>query len=404
MNCGVRFSRFVILVFTFSAVCCAQPDAGKLLREAAEKYRAATSFDLQWETTITTKSPYADGWSKQIYRVAEDGRKFHWENTGSGLRGLRISDGQSDWFYQPGLNQYFIRQADQKNPSPGGARGGAGGTTEDWVKSSMQSLLRLEDDSDDAVMAKDELLTFGTEKVLCSVVRAQRTITYREGLSSTKETTYWIEKHTGLVRKNVMTTLGPASPDDDVTNQKRTVEIVYTTVRLGYPDPKLFQFTAPAGAYLVEDARQGSSRPVAVGTPARALKLKDNDGALFDLAEQKGKPVLVQFWASWCGPCKEEMKALARLQNSHKNIVIVSIDEDEQPSKGDVYFKSQNYGWKNLHDVGEVEKSTWGVTGFPFLALIDSQGVVRWTNEGVAKGTMQTLETQLGGLSTDKGN
>jgi outer membrane lipoprotein-sorting protein len=79
-----------------------QPNAKSLLHDAAARYRNSKSFRLEFETTITSSSPNSHGWSKQMYAVAAADHKYHWEQKGSGMTGLRLSDSQSDWFYRPG--------------------------------------------------------------------------------------------------------------------------------------------------------------------------------------------------------------------------------------------------------------------------------------------------------------
>jgi thiol-disulfide isomerase/thioredoxin len=381
------FLSFVLLTSSslFSGV---QPDARSLLRDAAKHYRDTTAFHLAWETKITSSSPYSSGWSKQMYVVAADGRKYHWEAEGNGLHSLRINDGESDWFYRPSMHQYSVARSDATKPGPPQARGGAGGTTEGWIKSAMQSLLHLDDDANAAEMQSEEVLTIGTVKIPCYVVHARHSMSFRQGVTSTRDNTFWIEKNTGLVRKAILATSGPVAVEDDLDEQTRTVEITYTKLDLGAaPDPALFVFKAPADAYLVEDARQPMARAVSAGSAPPALKLKDKDGRIFDLGELKGKVTLVHFWASWCGACLEEMKTLAQLPKSYadKGLVIVGVDEDELPERGDVYFSSQKY----------VYRKSWGAAGYPFLVILDRDGKVAWASMGVGKGFLDTLLSQL---------
>jgi outer membrane lipoprotein-sorting protein len=119
-----------------------QPNAKSLLHDAAARYRNSKSFRLEFETTITSSSPYSHGWSKQMYAVAAADHKYHWEQKGSGMTGLRISDSQSDWFYRPGAHAYSVQSPDSTK-SGSQARGTAGGTTEGWIKSAIHSLLQL---------------------------------------------------------------------------------------------------------------------------------------------------------------------------------------------------------------------------------------------------------------------
>jgi len=385
----------LVLLGSFSA---AQPDAKSILREAASRYREAKTFHLEWETKITSSSPYSSSWSKQSYVVAADEHRYHWEGKGSGLRGLRINDGQNDWFYRGALHEYSVAQSNPVAESGPRVRGVAGGTTEGWIKSSMQSLLHLDDDADAAEMQRSEVLTIASTKVPSYVIHATHAISFRQGVTSTKDDIYWVDMKTGLVRKAVLSTTGPVSADDDMDGQTRTIEITYTTSDLGTaPDPALFNFTPPADAYLIDDSRQPMSKPVIIGAASPPLKLKDKNGAPFDLADLKGKVALIHFWASWCAACLEEMKAFTQLPKSYadRGLVIVAVDEDEVPERGDSYFSSQKYEWRNLHDAGEINRREWGAAGYPFLVIVDRDGKVAWTSMGAGKGFLDTLTLQL---------
>jgi outer membrane lipoprotein-sorting protein/peroxiredoxin len=373
------------------------PNAKSLLHDAAARYRNSKSFRLEFETTITSSSPYSHGWSKQMYAVAAADHKYHWEQKGSGLTGLRISDSQSDWFYRPGAHAYSVQSPDSTK-SGSQARGTAGGTTEGWIKSAIHSLLQLDDDADSSVLQHDELVRIAKTKFPCYVVHAVHSMSFREGTNSTRDHTYWIEKATGLVRKTVLSTSGPGSADDDENSKTRTVEITYTRVDLDTaPDPSLFEFNPPANASLIDDARQPMSPPLTVGSAAPALKLVDKNGSSFDLTELRGKVTLVDFWATWCRACTEEMKAIAQLPRSYidNGLALVSVDEDETPERGDDYFSSQKFPWKNWHDVGQTNRKTWGATAVPLLVLVDRDGNVAWTNAGAELNFLETLRSQL---------
>ena len=110
------------LLLWLSPLFALPPNAKSLLHDAAARYRNSKSFRLEFETTITSSSPYSHGWSKQLYAVAAADHKYHWEQKGSGLTGLRISDSQSDWFYRPGAHAYSVQCWYERRSSPPAGR------------------------------------------------------------------------------------------------------------------------------------------------------------------------------------------------------------------------------------------------------------------------------------------
>jgi thiol-disulfide isomerase/thioredoxin len=381
----------LLLSWTLS-LNASEPDARSILLDVAAQYRNSKSFRIEFETKITSSSTFANGWSKQTHKVAADENKYYFEADGSSGRHIRVNDGESDWFYSPSAHQYSVQSPD------GNPRSAVNGTAEGWIKATIHSLLTLDQDADGAVMQHDEVLRIGGSRIPCYVVRTIREMSFREGTNSVHENTYWIDKTSRRVRKAVLVSRGPTAMEDDESDKTRTVEITYTRVDLDAPpDQALFRFKPPADAYLIDDARPPVSPPVAIGRFAPGLKFNDKAGRSFDLAELKGRVVLVDFWASWCGACLEEMKLIAQLPQSYLShgLVIVSLDEDETPERGDSYFSAQQFHWRNFHDVGEVYRRRWGASAVPMAVLVDRDGKVAWTSNGVGANFSETLHSQL---------
>ena len=117
--------------------------------------------------------------------------------------------------------------------------------------------------------------------------------------------------------------------------------------------------------------------------PAKAAKnftLPDLDGKPHKLSDYRGKVVLVNFWATWCPPCRREMPSMERLSQRLKDqpFVILAINEQENPE--DVFvFTGQldpSPTFPILFDRNRKVANTWGVLGLPASFIVDQQGRV----------------------------
>lgn len=112
--------------------------------------------------------------------------------------------------------------------------------------------------------------------------------------------------------------------------------------------------------------------------PAPALKLKGLDGQLHDLAQLKGRVVLINFWATWCPPCRREMPSMERLSQALKGeaFSVLAVDVGEDPDTIDA-FTSQldaTLGFPILLDTRSRAMQAWKVAGLPTTFLVDKQG------------------------------
>ncbi len=112
--------------------------------------------------------------------------------------------------------------------------------------------------------------------------------------------------------------------------------------------------------------------------PAPALKLKDIDGATHDLAKLRGKVVLINFWATWCPPCRREMPSMERLSQALKgeDFVVLAVDVGEDADTIHA-FTSQldaTLRFPILLDSTSRAMQAWKVAGLPTTFLVDKQG------------------------------
>lgn len=116
-----------------------------------------------------------------------------------------------------------------------------------------------------------------------------------------------------------------------------------------------------------------------VGQPAPAFSLPSPNGKTISLAALRGKPVYINFYASWCGPCNSEAPAIGKLraQYAKRGLEVVGIDELDAAGQGAAFEKKYNnpYALVAIDENGTVGK-TYGTIAMPVHVFIDRRGVV----------------------------
>jgi len=125
--------------------------------------------------------------------------------------------------------------------------------------------------------------------------------------------------------------------------------------------------------------------------------LRDLDGKTLSSAEWKGKVVLVNFWATWCGPCRAEIPDLVDLQNRYRDqLVVIGISEDEGPVDGVRKFAEQykvNYPIAMTTD--EVNERFPGITALPTTYFLDRDGQIVQKHVGILHARETEATTRL---------
>jgi thiol-disulfide isomerase/thioredoxin len=126
-----------------------------------------------------------------------------------------------------------------------------------------------------------------------------------------------------------------------------------------------------------------SSEGAAVGRRAPAFELKDLEGHDVTLAQFKGKIVMLDFWATWCGPCRLTMPVLEELQQEHPDaFTLLAVNLGEPPELVMPYVQRQNIQSRVLLDIDGRVGSAYGSESIPMQVLIDQQGIIRHVQMG----------------------
>ena len=198
--------------------------------------------------------------------------------------------------------------------------------------------------------------------------------------------TWWIDAETSLPRANRISVWGP---DGSGMEYKVILEELDSEIT---PDPSIFLLECPDGYSSIEYVGA-----VAVGAPAPLWTLPTPDGGTIALEDLRGKVVIMDFWATWCGPCRQVMPALQEIHETHGDeLVVIGVNTWEQEDPA-AFMVDNGYTYPIVINGDEVAQQYF-VEGIPTFYVIAQDGTVAFhavgadpANEEALLGVLETL-------------
>lgn len=143
-----------------------------------------------------------------------------------------------------------------------------------------------------------------------------------------------------------------------------------------------------------------SAAVIAPGAAAPAFQLRSSGNTDLSLSDLKGQVVLINFWASWCGPCRQEMPVLEQLYKKYKAAGFTLLGVNVEPKSADAvgFLKSTPVSFPILFDPDSKVSKLYEVSGMPSTVILDRSGKVRYVHHGYKPGEESEYLDQIRSL------
>ena len=378
-------------------------DAFALVSEVCHRYADAKSYHIEAVEERTTSSELSRSWQKSMMTaIAVPGGRYRYEGVSLVGKALLISDGKQEWEYILG-RKAFSQQSLGEDASAKKMVHAPESITARNAKAIVQTLAQIAGNLKSASYLPDETLIVGDKKLDCYVINISEADFKTHLPFATRRSKLWIDKERHFIVKRTERVepiaKSPEAPWRAFTSDALTTYIADLNAQ--EPDSS-FTFDPPKDAVLVTDfAAPDQGITVLMGKLAPEIRFRGPDGKIFTLSSLQGKPVFLDFWASWCGPCNSAIPDLLKLHanTSSKGLTWIGIDNDSNPDAAEKFAKEQGIPWPNYHDLDGSMGAAFMRHTLPLGVLLNAQGKIIFYKPGYQvselRGAIATLGPEL---------
>lgn len=358
----MRLTAFIL----FASIASADVQPAEVLEKMAQTYKSLKSIQISAHRRDEIIGPGMNTLVETEYDFAEKGGgKYRVNVKSSDAAVLVVSDGSDTWKALPRSKQWLKQTAAASAPDDDEEERGQ--DTRSAAKSFLLARYTvMKNAAASAELLKEEAYKLGKSKVPCYVIRV-RTADSQHDL--------WIDKERYLVLQHLQS--GRTKLNESRGEVKISLKVKQLDVNADLPEA-LFRLEPEKGWKEAEMlVLPGEERLQLTGQRAANFTLKTLDGDQVALDALNGKVVVLDFWASWCGPCRREMPALQKLKSEFAGKVAFLGINDEEPSTIKSFLKKNPFDMTVLLDGNRAVHRRYGIRAIPTLFIIDGSGVIR---------------------------
>jgi len=153
-----------------------------------------------------------------------------------------------------------------------------------------------------------------------------------------------------------------------------------------------------ADSATISRARSYIASPIRAREPlAPDFSFTSEDGQLISNAALRGKVILIDFWATWCPPCRESVPMMRELRQKYadKDVRIVGVSGDHDPEVCQKFVAANRMNWTEFIDLSEKIYEAFGINGIPTFIVVDRDGVIRFRQSGLGDETRGDIESAI---------
>jgi thiol-disulfide isomerase/thioredoxin len=355
------------IVAVSAAFAQSLPDANVLVKEQAAAIKKHDTMRYEGEMNIEMTGQVPMKITGEISMAIQNPGKMRMDSKTQGINIVMVSDGETTWAYNSQANQYVKENVGM-------------GPMAILKMMGMQDMPDISKVASTSKTLREETLEVDGQKHDCWVVETKVAAMDVPGAQGAKVSdmvmTMWLDKKLSIDLQSTISMKMSVMGNNIGMSEK----MVKKNLKIDEPMPdSFFIFTPPEGA-TETDTLMGSALPAAdlAGQPAAAFDVKGVDGKSYSLAKLKGKPVLLDFWATWCGPCRKAMPAVDKMYQDFKEqgLVVLAVNSGEERALVDEFLKKTPMQYPAVLSGDSKILDAYHVSAFPTFVMIGRDGKI----------------------------